>query len=466
MRTLDVLKISLHNIFNNKVRTLITTVIVFVVSLLIMVICILGISFFKSINDAYIDLYEENGAIFQLQSYYNNEGDNHEWRGINDEEYSLVMEQFQPYPELVDNVAISNVYMGSNYLYDIDTALSKTQLDELYNSHDFYQKYSDSRITTSVFSSWGDLDTQSKGINYLKEGAHWTRDDEGSKKVWVSESFLINAASYGLYLSVNDYVVLSFDVWDHDAETNYVASERFRIAGVLLKSALVELRNDSDVFLDIVTVFNLMGNRVNLNSIIIINEPKIGYVFNDEYKKMHSIVRNINSSIEPSVDRSKARPRFRCDLVDYLNNVRIVGAVFIGASVFICFIILIISIGSVANSVVISVDKNKRFLGVMMAVGLKKKGVKNIVQYETLLIIMIATGLAYGIVRVFEQYLMPIIDYMMNLTGFTDSSQLVMPIYIPIATVLGFIIMALLFARKSLVKIVNMDVISVISEVS
>jgi hypothetical protein len=37
MRFFDTLKISFHNIFHNKVRTLITLIIVFVVSLLLMV---------------------------------------------------------------------------------------------------------------------------------------------------------------------------------------------------------------------------------------------------------------------------------------------------------------------------------------------------------------------------------------------------------------------------------------------
>lgn len=138
----------------------------------------------------------------------------------------------------------------------------------------------------------------------------------------------------------------------------------------------------------------------------------------------------------------------------------------IGAAVFICTMILVISIGSVANSIIISVDKNKRFLGVMMAVGLRTGGVKRIVQYEALIIIMLATGLAFGLLKLFQRYFMPVIDFLMSLPGFTDSSIVVLPFYIPLITIVGFIAMALLFARKSLTKIINMDVISVISEVA
>ena len=163
---------------------------------------------------------------------------------------------------------------------------------------------------------------------------------------------------------------------------------------------------------------------------------------------MSEIVNNLNERIEPSVYNNKKKERFECDLVKNLKEVRIIGAVMIGAAVFMCFIILVISIGSVANSVIISVDKNKRFLGVMMAVGLRNKGVKRIVQFEALVIITAATGIAYGILLLIKKYFTYIIDFLMTMTGFKENI-VVMPVYVPLITVMAFIVIALLFARRA-----------------
>lgn len=470
MKFFDTLKISFHSIFHNKLRTLITIVIVFVVSLLIMAISIIGLSFYTSINTAFIEMYDKTGATFDLSSYYNNSETNNEWRGINSSEYSLTMAEFEKYPEIVDNVVLMSGNMESYYFYDLDVSPSQTELDLLFHSNEFYNSYSDSRSSCGIVSSWGDLDSSSEDISYLKSGRLWNKEDEGLKKVWVSETFVLMAVNYGVYLEVGDYVVLSFtsNIKNGDTYEQVIRSDKFKITGILLSSALLELDNDKDFFIDVFTAYNMMGENVNVvDNLYVINEPRIGYIFEDEYKKMSNIVKAVNSQIEPNVDQNdRERDRFRCDLVENLSTTRIIGFVMIGASVFICFIILVISIGSVANSIIISVDKNKRFLGVMMAVGLNNRGVNRIVQYESLLIIILATGAAYGMLRLFDQYFMPVIDFLMTLPGFTESSIVIMPVYIPIITVLAFIGMALLFARKSLAKIINMDVISVISEVA
>jgi ABC-type antimicrobial peptide transport system permease subunit len=169
-----------------------------------------------------------------------------------------------------------------------------------------------------------------------------------------------------------------------------VASGKFKIGGVFLNSALKELKNSSDVFIDVKTLYNLLGDNLGVYGVYVMNEPRNGYIFNDEYKKMSQIVKTVNDSLDPNIYNKREEDRFRCDLVENLQTTKIVGLVMTAASVFICFIILIISIGSVANSIIISVDKNKRFLGVMMAVGLNKGGVRRIVQYEALTVIIIA----------------------------------------------------------------------------
>ncbi len=468
MKFLDILKLSFHSIFHNKIRTFITVIIVFVVSLLIMVISIVGLSFYTSINSAYIDMYDLTGATFELREYSYSTDTNNTWRGITESEYDIVMDEFANSPELVDNVVMNGGNLNPYYLYDLDTKPTQTELEDLFLSYDFYSKYSDTHMQAQVVSAWGDLDIKSQGISYLKAGRLWDRDDEGLNKVWVSESFISTAASYGKYLGEGDYVVLSFISYINTADeyTEVRNVERFKISGILLNSALEELDYQTEIFLEVKTAFGILDDSMNFNSLTVVSEPKFSYNFESEYNKMNTISKNINAEIEPSIHRNREEDRFSCDLVDNLKMVRIIGSVMIGASFFICFIILIISIGSVANSIIISVDKNRRFLGVMMAVGLKDRGVKKIVQFEALIMIILATGLAYGILTLFKEYFMPIIDFLMTLPGFTDNSIVVLPVYVPIITILGFVGMALLFARKSLNSIIDMDIISVISEVA
>lgn len=465
MRFLDTLKLSLHSIFHNKARTLITVIIVFVVSLLIMLISILGLSFYTSLETTFINMYDESGTTFSLNNQWISSSDGtYKLRGITREEYEIFVEEFSAYPELMDNISISGNMVQANYIHDFeDVPASQQQKKIKENLWNFqYPQYD-----TQVFSPLGDLDTNSKAISYLKDGRLWTPEDAGQKYIWVSQSFIANALLYGdRYLSIGDSVVISILYWKYENSNHkeVFKFEKFKIAGIFLDSALKELNIMANLFLDLDTAYEIFGDDYYIDNITIIHEPRIGYNFNEEYKKMSAITDSLNERIEPSMYQSQPQLRFSCNLVDNLKEARIVGLVMTGAAVFICFFILLVSIGSVANSIIISIDKNKRFLGVMMAVGLNKRGVKRIIEFESLFIITLATGLAYGVLLALKPYFATI------LKGLQFSEILdiviVMPAYIPIATILGFILMALLFARKSLAKITNMDAISVISEVA
>lgn len=466
MKTIDTLKICFHNIFRNKARTFITIVIVFIVSVLLMTISCFGISLLKSLNKNYVEMYDMEGAIFTLGPYQNMDGDNFEWRSVTCEEYNIVINEFEKYPEIFDNIVIYTQNVMSALLFDFTDNPSPGDLAEVRNSYRY--KYADSELSVGCFSGWGDLDVNSAGVSYLKTGHLWNKDDEGSKKIWVSEAFIAAAANKGKYIKAGDSVVLAFsNVWD--SEGNYVLkTAKFVIAGIFINSALRELKIKNDIFINVITLCNVLGDSLNINGIKIINEPRVRYDFDTEYKKMEMVVHNINLAIEPSINNKDTSERFRCGIVDVLSGMRIGGFAAIGAVVFVSFIVLIISIGGVANSIIISVDKNRRFIGVMMAVGLNKRGVKRLIQYEALISILVATGAAYGVLRLSADYIKILVDGIMKSVGANAGFESVisMPYYIPAISIISFIAMALLFARGSLTKIVNMDVVSVISEVA
>ena len=84
MKLFDRYKISLHNIKNNKSRSILTTIIVYIISLLIMVILCVGLSF-SSNTENIIEKYYQSAAE-PVSVRYSNYGWNEETEGVLDKE--------------------------------------------------------------------------------------------------------------------------------------------------------------------------------------------------------------------------------------------------------------------------------------------------------------------------------------------------------------------------------------------
>ena len=145
-----------------------------------------------------------------------------------------------------------------------------------------------------------------------------------------------------------------------------------------------------------------------------------------------------------------------------------VGMVFAVASL-LSLIVLLLSVGSVANTIVISVDKDRKFLGLMKAMGLKRKGVSRIVICQSLF--MIAAGVVLGIA--FLYLLRPVVrsaiaSFITSMAGMSLPILLsvrVSPL-LPVATAAAFFLAAVLFSRGSVDRIARQDAIAAINEVS
>ena len=74
MKLLDRYKISLHNIKNNKSRSILTTAIVYIISLLIMVILCIGISFSSNTSNIIKKYYQTSDEPVTID-YYNYGGE-------------------------------------------------------------------------------------------------------------------------------------------------------------------------------------------------------------------------------------------------------------------------------------------------------------------------------------------------------------------------------------------------------
>ena len=146
--------------------------------------------------------------------------------------------------------------------------------------------------------------------------------------------------------------------------------------------------------------------------------------------------------------------------------------IFIVAGSVIAVSLLLMSVGSLANSVIISIDRSKKFIGLLKALGLKGRELITIVVMESITLISIGVILGFALLFAFTAPLNMISNALTNtvysryMMMISYEATIQIPIYILFIGIALFVVTTLLFARSSLVKISKTDPIAVISEVS
>jgi ABC-type antimicrobial peptide transport system permease subunit len=155
-----------------------------------------------------------------------------------------------------------------------------------------------------------------------------------------------------------------------------------------------------------------------------------------------------------------------------LKMTGIIGVVVIGLAAFLCLVLILLSIGSLANTIMISVDKNKKFIGLLKALGLDEKDLKSTIKLESVTTILLGVVLAFLTIFAFSGFLSDLNTLIINslFSNYVKEVDYVavfsMPIYVPIIVLFFFIAFTLLFARGSMSKIAKTDPMAVISEVA
>ncbi|MEG2085182.1 MAG: FtsX-like permease family protein, partial [Clostridia bacterium] len=128
---------------------------------------------------------------------------------------------------------------------------------------------------------------------------------------------------------------------------------------------------------------------------------------------------------------------------------------------------ILLSIGCVSNTIKITVEQNRKFFGMMKAIGMQNKTVRAVVQWQavimTLISVLLSSALVAGLVLAMKGILTSLTSMMFGNCAIVICS---LSPYIPLVTFFALIGFVLLFTRSSLMKISKMDVISVISEVN
>jgi ABC-type lipoprotein release transport system permease subunit len=120
----------------------------------------------------------------------------------------------------------------------------------------------------------------------------------------------------------------------------------------------------------------------------------------------------------------------------------------------------------------ISVDKNKKFIGLLKALGLNEKDLKSTIKMESITTIVLGVMLAFGTVFLFKELIEGLNQLLLTslfsnyLNEIEYTIVFSMPIYIPFIVLIFFVFFTLLFARGSMSKIAKTDPMAVISEVA
>lgn len=442
MKLFDRYKISLHNIKNNKSRSILTTIIVYIISLLIMVILCVGLSFSSNTENIIKEYYQSSTEPVDVQ--YNNYGWSEDSEGVLNKEV---------YQELIPILEENEDIIGYSK-YDYDSYDSNVVVQE----HKF-------PITSHI---------------EIIEGSNVNKIHSNTNKILVSSLYAQN------YYETNREVLKPGDVINYTFQYNVrkdnnhteSASKNLSLEVVgIYKIVDVEKKSyesnlvpeNSDIIVD---ANYLMGNVDDLmytNVSYYYNVSQTNFNSDELKSELDSFVKALKRVLPRE---SKKWDSVRSNALDDLKMSKIMGIAIIGVAAFLCLVLILLSIGSLANTIMISVDKNKKFIGLLKALGLNEKDLKSTIKMESITTIVLGVLLAFGTVFLFKGVIGGLNELLLtsmfsNYLNVIDYSIVfALPIYIPIIVLVFFIFFTLLFARGSMSKIAKTDPMAVISEVA
>ena len=444
MKFIDSLKLAFHNIVNNKSRSILTIIIVFIVSTLILGLTTFGIVFNTNSVGASKEILNIQGTTYYLKGKINSLSDEY-YLDLNDIELDKLDELTTKHESIIDKITLDSSFLVRN-----------NDLQFIYPTYIDVNNY--------------DL----KKDNLILEGRIWNKDDKNKQNVWLSNEYVEFNKENGVNLNVGDNLDLTLEVKKEPFGREFETIDTtFTIAGIFDKELTKESCDDygSDILMDYRYFYKTINYDVFYNVHMSYKAPTTDYNFNKVYKEMKTFDKEMKNFYGVNIDNDQERDRFNCSFIEEIQTAKLMGFIAEAVLIILAFIVLLLSIGSVANTVVISVDKNRKFIGLMKALGLNEKGVKRMIDLETFITVLVgiilATILLYvGIAPVLSVVIQKMIDSIYGYMNIKYTVVVNISILIPLVTLLIFFIMTKLFSKGSLSKIASQDVIETISEVA
>ena len=454
MKLVDRYKISLHNIKNNKSRSILTTVIVFVISILVMAIMCFAISFSSNNNKILREYYQSDKSEVTINSYsYSDNG------GFGFNDINLLENTLNEYPEYISDVSFRLAY---------------------------YVKSGDSNYSSNLFDDLDIIDYKFVKDYKVVEGRNITKNDSNTNKVLVSKEYVNSYyMSKNVLLAPGSHIDYSYtnNIYVNGQSSNITYSFDLEIVGIYEKedsntnnnyygsnssgSFITDIRFVSDQITD---KTNIKFTDIRINTFT----SQTGFEFLDFTNAISKIVDSLNAGTPKQITtyNNKERDAFSCSALNDMKMSKIVGYIFVGFAAFLSLILVLLTIGSLSNTIMISVNKNKKFIGLLKALGLNEYDLKSTIRLESITTIVVGVLIAFiglfiikiPLSNLNEQLLTSINSMYLNSIEYEFYFDI--PFYVPLGTIAVFVLLTLLFSHTSMSNISKTDPMAVISEVA
>ena len=491
IRSADLVRLAMHNLWQNKSRTALTTVIVTVVSTLLMVVCVLGISILDNMAKAGRTVFEWSGTEYELSSRTVKTEDLQVLSiPVTPEERAAFEQAAAEYRTVVDRTEYSlrerrdsaPAESGAPTLQTVRTEMVELHWnlpESARASEEGYRAWCGgssgrNRISLSDFTV-ADLNGYGfSGQERLLQGRVWNESDNDGAAVWVGSDYAADLARHGI--DVVPGTLATFVTVRTISEGNYPET-RYRlltaeVAGIF-DSASTQLlsqwgdRTEAKKILIGQGFLTAFAEDLDLVRIHLEYRPPERYDYRAVYAEMKAFVSAANAAV-PAQEGEGAR--FFCSHVDSMQVIDVLNVLVTAVLAVISGLILLLSVGSVVNTILISVDRNRKFLGLLKALGLNRKGIRRMVAVETLTMIVLGVALGVGLLYALHGPVQSLMEAMFSSLfgqfqlGLTVGVKI--PFYLPVLTALAFFGFAYLFSRGSVGSFAGRDVIATISEVA
>lgn len=460
MRFFSIVRLALHNLNNNKLRTLLTIVVLGVVSLVVVFLAGMAYSFYRSteVNISTMFQTEPTSLSIEARVKEKNQHGYREYSYYTTDEVKQLLDKLESYDDgylsYISTMYFSDYGLEGNESYVVYGAEGET-----------FEGYSSSIISASAFPIYTKSNPFVGRENYLIMGRMWTAEDAGKDYVWVSESMM---GRYGIGDKITVATEDMTNRYNNTGKSPYIVHSTLEIAGFL------DVGGYQDRLLMDYTKFDQIPEQrenywsnsgLYIRTVYGVMVPQADYLYGS---KAQTFFKTLRADLE-GTDYSHATPVTGASTLEMIDSAYLMYLIVIGLVAIISLIIIMLSIGSVANTIKISAEQNRKFFGVMKAIGMKNKSLRQVLIGQ--IVIMTIIGVAIASVGVYlgiglvESIISSLINSMFYSLAEPTIICTVSPL-IPAGVALFLIGFVLLFTRKNLKAFSRMDVISVINEVN
>ena len=243
IRAADVFRLSCRNLWQNKSRSALTVVIIAAVSALIMLVCVLGVSFLNNMKKGERLAFEYSGAEYTLKSItISNSGPDRMYEPITAEETEAFEKIADKYASVIDReeyVLAENSPMNGgmnatsfrlHWNLPEDVRGSAERYEEEFSNIWWEQEH---ELSLSDFTV-ADLDGYTfGGAEKAEQGRLWESADNGLPAVWLGSDYVAAQKQKGIEISVGS--TATFVSMQRDAKNSNKTLYRFyncTVAGI------------------------------------------------------------------------------------------------------------------------------------------------------------------------------------------------------------------------------------------